>query len=104
MIYFRIRQYFRSKIIKTRKIDNGRRNYFRRNVNKISINFINNLYIGVNEASNPLSHHKLSTTSSPIDFLVTYRLLLDASITHSNKTFDKALIYRGNLSDINIYI
>lgn len=46
-----------------------------------STNFINNLYVGVNEASNPLSHRKSSTTSSPNRFLVTQRLFLDASIT-----------------------
>ena len=53
---------------KIRKRDSGRKNYSGKTGNKISINFINNLYIGVNEASYPLSHHKLSTTSSPVEF------------------------------------
>ena len=49
-----------------------------------STNFINNLYIGVNEASNPLSHRKSSTTSSPNRFLVTQRRFLDASVSHKS--------------------
>jgi len=36
---------------------------------KISTNFINNLYIGVNEASNPLSHHKPSNNLAKLDLL-----------------------------------
>lgn len=48
---------------------NGGMNYLGRVRNTTSTNFINNLYIGVNEASNPLSHRKSSTTSSPNRFL-----------------------------------
>jgi len=43
-------------------------------MDKTSTNFINNLYVGVKEASNPLSHRKSSTTSSPNRYLVTQRL------------------------------
>jgi hypothetical protein len=42
--------------------------YLERVRRKTSTNFINNLYIGINEASNPLSHRKSSTTSSPNRF------------------------------------
>lgn len=58
------------------KNERRRRNYFEKNRGKISTNFINNLYIGVNEASKPLSHHKSSTTSSQNRDLVTQRLLI----------------------------
>lgn len=54
---------------KTLKRVNGKMNYLGRVRGKTSTNFINNLYIGVNEASNPLSHSKSSTTSSPNRFL-----------------------------------
>ncbi|MDD4249893.1 MAG: hypothetical protein PHT13_12410, partial [Methanosarcina sp.] len=49
-------------------------NYLKRVRGTTSTNFINNLYIGVNEASNPLPHRKSSTTSSQNRFLVTQRL------------------------------
>ena len=56
------------------KRGNGGMNYLERVKGTTSTNFINNLYIGVNEASNPLSHRQSSTTSSPNRFLVTQRL------------------------------
>jgi len=48
---------------KNRGIVKGRIIFLRRWNQKISTNFINNLYIGVNEASNPLSHQNIYISS-----------------------------------------
>ncbi|WP_048129735.1 hypothetical protein [Methanosarcina sp. WWM596] len=64
---FNDRQYAEQEKRTTEK-ETGGMNLLERVWSKTSTNFINNLYIGVNEASNPLSHRNQLPHLAQIDF------------------------------------